>query len=346
MEQKLNYGVCGIVLRLQHSTFLHLQLDRYRVLGLIDKILILFLIFGVAIMALESFLDNKSKAKEEKRKEINRQRLAEAKAKREQKKKEHKKLAEAKALEEQIKIERKKLAEEKALEKKLNKQKKIEDQKLAEAKAKREQKLAEAKAKREQKLAEAKAKREQKKKEHKKELADFIKTRKLVQQLIKQIFIIELCSRCSDRLFNIIEFNSQFTSIHLECKKCNKKSWSKLIYDFSKDDVKKLKSLYKQHIKMANLSFIRNNIKVAKTIGIGANAHNIIKTQKNIDRAISQEVQDKVWNRDGGKCVKCESNEKLEFDHIIPVSKGGANTYRNIQLLCEPCNRTKSAKIG
>ena len=44
--------------------------------------------------------------------------------------------------------------------------------------------------------------------------------------------------------------------------------------------------------------------------------------------------------------MECESNENLEFDHIIPVSKGGANTYRNIQLLCEPCNRTKSAKIG
>tara|TARA_Y100001970_G_C14147475_1_gene810689 strand:- start:124 stop:1497 length:1374 start_codon:yes stop_codon:yes gene_type:complete len=59
-----------------------------------------------------------------------------------------------------------------------------------------------------------------------------------------------------------------------------------------------------------------------------------------------QHVKDKVWNRDGGKCVECGSNENLEFDHIIPHSKGGANTYRNIQLLCEPCNRTKSAKIG
>ena len=57
-------------------------------------------------------------------------------------------------------------------------------------------------------------------------------------------------------------------------------------------------------------------------------------------------IKDKVWNRDGGKCVKCGSNEDLEFDHIIPHSKGGANTYRNIQLLCEPCNRKKSAKIG
>jgi hypothetical protein len=61
---------------------------------------------------------------------------------------------------------------------------------------------------------------------------------------------------------------------------------------------------------------------------------------------IPQDVMDKVWNRDGGKCVKCGSTKKLEFDHIIPISKGGANTYRNLQLLCENCNRKKSNKIG
>jgi len=63
-------------------------------------------------------------------------------------------------------------------------------------------------------------------------------------------------------------------------------------------------------------------------------------------RVISQEVKDKVWNRDNGQCVQCSSNEDLEFDHIIPWSKGGANTYRNIQLLCESCNRIKSDSIG
>src|SRR5690554_5711798 len=61
---------------------------------------------------------------------------------------------------------------------------------------------------------------------------------------------------------------------------------------------------------------------------------------------IPQEVQDKVWNRDGGRCVKCGSQENLEFDHIIPFSKGGSNTYRNLQLLCQKCNREKSNKIG
>ncbi|MEO5944410.1 MAG: HNH endonuclease [Ferruginibacter sp.] len=62
--------------------------------------------------------------------------------------------------------------------------------------------------------------------------------------------------------------------------------------------------------------------------------------------AIPQDVMDKVWNRDMGRCVQCGSQENLEFDHIIPFSKGGATTYRNLQILCKSCNINKSNKIG
>jgi len=60
---------------------------------------------------------------------------------------------------------------------------------------------------------------------------------------------------------------------------------------------------------------------------------------------IPDEVKIFVWRRDGGRCVKCGSKENLEFDHIIPISKGGSNTARNIQLLCEKCNREKGNSI-
>jgi len=60
---------------------------------------------------------------------------------------------------------------------------------------------------------------------------------------------------------------------------------------------------------------------------------------------IPERVRIEVWRRDSGKCVKCGSREKLEYDHIIPISKGGSNTARNIELLCEKCNRSKSNKI-
>lgn len=71
----------------------------------------------------------------------------------------------------------------------------------------------------------------------------------------------------------------------------------------------------------------------------------IKKTQTNKREKISKETMNTVWQRDNGKCVECGSREKLEFDHIIPVSKGGSSTYRNLQLLCEGCNRKKHGNI-
>jgi 5-methylcytosine-specific restriction endonuclease McrA len=61
-------------------------------------------------------------------------------------------------------------------------------------------------------------------------------------------------------------------------------------------------------------------------------------------RRIPQDVKIAVSARDGGRCRQCGSTQNLHFDHIIPVSRGGANTVANIQLLCGPCNRTKSAR--
>lgn len=63
-------------------------------------------------------------------------------------------------------------------------------------------------------------------------------------------------------------------------------------------------------------------------------------------KAISQDVKTAVWQRDHGRCVECESRKDLEFDHIIPLAMGGSNTIRNLQLLCEPCNRRKGASLG
>lgn len=60
---------------------------------------------------------------------------------------------------------------------------------------------------------------------------------------------------------------------------------------------------------------------------------------------IPEPVRMYVWRRDEGKCVKCGSQERLEYDHIIPVVRGGSSTERNIQLLCERCNRQKSDSI-
>ncbi|MET8776285.1 TerD family protein [Nocardia sp. NPDC004654] len=62
-------------------------------------------------------------------------------------------------------------------------------------------------------------------------------------------------------------------------------------------------------------------------------------------RSIPQEVKAEVWQRDGGKCVECASAHYLEFDHVIPLSRGGATSASNLQILCRACNRAKGARI-
>ena len=57
---------------------------------------------------------------------------------------------------------------------------------------------------------------------------------------------------------------------------------------------------------------------------------------------ISGEVRRFVWKRDAGRCSRCAAEDDLQFDHIIPVARGGGNAAENIQILCGACNRQKS----
>ncbi len=62
-------------------------------------------------------------------------------------------------------------------------------------------------------------------------------------------------------------------------------------------------------------------------------------------RSIPQSVRHEVYQRDGGRCVQCGSVQNIHFDHIIPFSRGGANSVENIQLLCASCNLDKGDRI-
>ncbi len=61
---------------------------------------------------------------------------------------------------------------------------------------------------------------------------------------------------------------------------------------------------------------------------------------------IPEDVRVLVWARDEGRCVRCGAEEDLQFDHVIPVARGGGNAQGNIQILCGNCNRLKSDRIA
>lgn len=60
---------------------------------------------------------------------------------------------------------------------------------------------------------------------------------------------------------------------------------------------------------------------------------------------IPDDVRLFVWTRDDGRCVRCGSEDDLQFDHVIPVARGGGNAPENVQVLCGDCNRRKSDSI-
>jgi hypothetical protein len=58
-------------------------------------------------------------------------------------------------------------------------------------------------------------------------------------------------------------------------------------------------------------------------------------------RHIPAAVRRAVWVRDGGRCVwptadggACGSTRRLQFDHILPVARGGKSTVSNVRTLC------------
>ncbi len=69
-----------------------------------------------------------------------------------------------------------------------------------------------------------------------------------------------------------------------------------------------------------------------------------------VRQPIPRAVKAAVWQRDGGRCQHCRVTDvdavartgvHLHYDHIVPFSSNGADTERNIQLLCESCNLAK-----
>ena len=59
---------------------------------------------------------------------------------------------------------------------------------------------------------------------------------------------------------------------------------------------------------------------------------------------IPLEVREYVWHRDQGHGL-CGHDKYLQYDHLIPRSKGGSNTENNIILKCRTCNLSKSGKL-
>jgi 5-methylcytosine-specific restriction endonuclease McrA len=70
------------------------------------------------------------------------------------------------------------------------------------------------------------------------------------------------------------------------------------------------------------------------------------------DRHIPAEVQRAVLKRDGGRCTfvtdtgkRCDETTRLEWDHVVPVARGGTSTAGNLRLLCRTHNQYAAEQL-
>ena len=68
-------------------------------------------------------------------------------------------------------------------------------------------------------------------------------------------------------------------------------------------------------------------------------------------RHIPAEVRRAVWKRDAQRCTfvspsghRCDARRLLEFDHIVPVARGGPSTEDNVRLRCRAHNQEAAGK--
>jgi 5-methylcytosine-specific restriction endonuclease McrA len=69
-------------------------------------------------------------------------------------------------------------------------------------------------------------------------------------------------------------------------------------------------------------------------------------------RSIPAAVKREVWVRDEGRCQWptadggiCGSTHRLQFDHVVPVARGGESTVRNLRLACAVHNDLAARQI-
>ena len=77
-----------------------------------------------------------------------------------------------------------------------------------------------------------------------------------------------------------------------------------------------------------------------------ANAH---KRRTLLTNQIAAKDLISLTNRFGNRCAYCRTvfsvENKLEFDHVVPLSRGGRHSIGNLLPACLLCNRNKSYKF-
>ena len=184
-------------------------------------------------------------------------------------------------------------------------------------------------------------KREKRKKQYTAQYTAIGTLKDQLGQMIASSFLVSDCSRCNEANMKLLAISPNARSIEYQCVYCNKKLRASAGSPQS-EQAAALLDLLTSKISQFHKDFPKYSISEDIIFSTPASP---LPYQQTSREPISEAMRAQVWRRDRGLCTKCGCQNNLEFDHIIPVSKGGATSVANLQLLCKQCNLTKSNKI-
>lgn len=149
-------------------------------------------------------------------------------------------------------------------------------------------------------------------------------------ELSARHFLSQSCTKCNESAMLLLDVSPNSRSIHYGCEHCGKKSRAAAFSDEAQE-AQPLFARFQKTGSTAQITFTTPDLPLPHEQ----------TSREHIPAAVRHEVH----RRDLGRCTQCGTNQGLQLDHIIPVSKGGNSTVANLQILCEPCNRGKAAKI-
>lgn len=161
------------------------------------------------------------------------------------------------------------------------------------------------------------------------------------QRFVAEKFLVQACSRCHEFAMRLLEVSPNARSVRYQCLHCGKTNHAAAISPDSAEIVERLAEL-DQAIGIHAAEFDAPHEEHPIDFLTAPAPLPFEQTQRS---PIPETVRHEVWRRDQGKCVTCGSNANLQYDHIIPVARGGATSVTNLQLLCQRCNQAKGAKI-
>jgi len=137
------------------------------------------------------------------------------------------------------------------------------------------------------------------------------------------------------------ETNTHVAKGGRQCKTCRRK----LVMESFERHKEKRVSEQREYYQRNREKLVANSVQWAKDNPERAALTSRLKKQRR--RAAGVLTADEwrqIQAQYGHRCLACGSDGPLTIDHVVPVSKGGANTAANVQPLCGPCNSSKGTK--